>query len=150
MSAWFHLETLCPAFPSLVVACVIYHQMRQKQAVIYWWYHRQYVLLAGPQVRFHSACWYFSVDERLSLWANGMWNINSGPDKVPQIIQAFWVLFISSFLSAPRNWCSIPLKGYPALSHCPECWLVRKQISIFGFRLTNLATGPMTITEQVD
>ncbi len=97
--------------------CMSYHQMRQKQAVIYRWYHRQYVLLAGPQVRFHSACWYFSVDERLGLWANRMWNINSGPDKVPQIIQAFLVLFISSFLSAPTNWCPIPLKGYPALSH---------------------------------
>lgn len=105
-------------FPRVVIAWVIYHQMRQKQAVIYWWYHRQYVLLVGPQVRFHLACWYFSVDERLSLWANRMWNINSGPDKVPQIIQAFLVVFISSFLSAPTNWCPIPLKGYPALSHC--------------------------------
>lgn len=122
-----------PAFPRLVDAWVICHQMRQKQAVIYWWYHRQYVLLAGPQVRFHSACWYFGVDEKLSLWANRIWNINSGPDKVLQIIQAF--LFYSFLHFSPHREIDAqsPWKVtllYHTVSLCPECCLARKQISL--------------------
>lgn len=95
--------------PGDTVSCVfrvwwlhefIYHQLRRKPADICGWYHRQYVFPTGAWVRFHSACWYFGVDERLSLWANSMWNIKSGPDKVSKIIPVFG---ICSFLHFERN-----------------------------------------------